>query len=121
MYVDTKSFKAGYSKTFLNRKNVLPTSSRIAIAKAYYAGMRPKELAEEYGISVQRVMSIAEWYDRRQYEERKAARKQIVAPVMVHEPEPVVQLSTVRDGTYSVTKHGVQVTLPFVSILRTAA
>lgn len=117
MYVDAKSFKAGYSKAFLSNVRTLPTVTRIEVAKAYFAGMKPGEIAKEYDITVQRVISIAQWYDRRRYDERRKMIAQVEAPALVPDLEPLHEPITARDGVYVVEKHGVRVSLPYVSIL----
>lgn len=122
MQIDARPFKAGYSAAFLSKKHHEKIATKRQIGRAYYSGCSLKELAEEYGISVQKVMSIAKWYDREAYKARRLAKAMVEAPaIQMPEPEPVERpaIETRPDGmrVYHVEREGIRISLPYVSIL----
>jgi len=122
MQIDARPFKAGYSAAFLSKLHHEKIATKRQIARAYFAGANLKDLAEEYGISVQKVMTIAKWYDAQAYQARRLAKAMVEAPALqMPEPEPAERpaIETRPDGTrvYTVEREGIRISLPYVSIL----
>jgi hypothetical protein len=134
MYDDGRHYRARYNPAFLGTVRAkapsLPPRTRVAIAKAYYAGCAPLDLAKEYGITPQNVSLIARRFDQQRYEERRRAyrKRQEDQPKAVEPPKPVIpQIEVADNRTYVVMKidysapigHGrvQRITLPYVSIL----
>lgn len=124
MYVDARPFKAGYAQAFQSRTGADRFATRRQIAKAYLAGCSPKELAGEYGISVQKVIAIAQWYDRERMRARTLAK---IAATPKPEPKPeavIAPIEAMADAeTYTVEKRysdsrTTRITLPLLSIQR---
>lgn len=131
MFVDARPFKAKLSPVLLSKKYHEKIATKRQIAKAYFAGADLKELAEEYGLSIQKIMAIANWYDREKTTARRLAK--VMAEMRV-EPEPVELTQAVEDverpGTYVMEimdKRNLngqvyhKVTLPLLSIQRRKA
>lgn len=130
MYVDARAYKPGYNPSFLASKGGLKSPlTKRDIARAYLAGTPAKELAAEYGISVQKVIGIAQWYDR----ERINARRLAMAlanpePQKAAKPKIAAIQGDLEAKTYVVEKRYGEcvnrinrVTLPLLSIQRRAA
>lgn len=126
MQVDTRPYRAGYSQAFLSRKFHEKIATKRQIAKAVIAGCSPKELSDEYGISVQKVMAIASWYDRERMLAKKLARVTVheeptlasPEPVAGDEPAPGTYWVTVIDASSIGARREQRVTLPLLSIQR---
>lgn len=126
MQVDTRPYRAGYSQAFLSRKFHEKIATKRQIAKAVIAGCSPKELAEEYGISVQKVMAIASWYDRERMQARRLSRAMVEEapkpaapePTVGDEPAPGTYWVTVIDANSIGSRREQRVTLPLLSIQR---
>jgi hypothetical protein len=115
MQIDARPFRAKYSAAFLSKKYHEKIATKRQIARAYLAGADLKELAEEYSLSIQKIMSIANWYDRERAAARRLAKVIAPEPVQVEEPSQA-QEDPQRLGTYTIDILGTLVTLPLLSI-----
>lgn len=117
MYVDTRSYRPGYAVPAKQEARKLNGDERAAIAKAYYAGCTPSELAGQYGITTAHVMKIAMRYDEAQYRARRKAYADrfIAKPPSIEtlEPEPV---AVEPSPHHVVTINGMPISLPKISI-----
>lgn len=115
MYVDTRSYRPGYAAPAKPEPRKLNGDERAAIAKAYYAGCTPGELAGQYGITPAHVMMIARSYDQSLYRARRkayAARRIAHAP-SIETPEP----EQIEASPYHVVAiNGMSISLPKISI-----
>lgn len=115
MYVDTRSYRPGYAAPAKPEPRKLNGDERAAIAKAYYAGCTPGELAGQYSITPAHVMMIARSYDQNRYRARRkahAARRVAHAP-SIETPEPVMVEPSPH---HLVTINGMAISLPKISI-----
>lgn len=117
MYVDTRSYRPGYAVPAKKEARKLNGDERAAIAKAYYAGCTPSELAEHYGITTAHVMKIAMRYDEDRYRARRKAYAErfIAKPPSIEMPEsePVAA----EPSPYHVVNiNGMAISLPKISI-----
>lgn len=134
MEIDARPYRAGYNPAFLKQKGFSSQSGphklngddRAAIAKAYFAGMGPKELADQYGITLPHVTQIARRYDEERYLARRIIREaravidapSMDTPVPAPIPEPVPAIIDRSGEFYVVHRDGMAINLPMLSILR---
>lgn len=118
MQVDTRAYRPGYSPQLLAKKWLENAALKRQIARAYLAGANPKELAEQHNLSVQKVMSIALWYDRERVRARRLALAAGATP-KVAMPEPTAaEVAEPESPHYVVRVDGMAISLPMLSILR---
>lgn len=115
MYVDTRSYRPGYAVPAKQEARKLNGDERAAIAKAYFAGCTPSELAGQYGITSAHVVKIAMRYDEDRYRARQRtyADRFIAQPPSIEAPEP----QSVEPSPHRVvTINGMAISLPKISI-----
>lgn len=134
MYVDPRPYKIGYNPTFLNRKNPDNILARRDIARGYIAGTPAKELAQQYGITVQKVLAIVRWYDAELFKAKRLAAavaspksrtqqkaKATVAPIKVAADADTYVVTKPFYGGNDTDIRVTRITLPLLSIQRKAA
>uniref|UniRef100_Q11LV1 Uncharacterized protein n=1 Tax=Chelativorans sp. (strain BNC1) TaxID=266779 RepID=Q11LV1_CHESB len=103
--------------------------ARHAIARAYFAGARPSEIAQDWGVSLEYVLAQARWLEKRRLERQaKIAAKRLRefqhTAQIIHvsfgrsKPEIVPLKSAVgREMGIKAYQEKGKVTVPYVSII----